>query len=157
MVTSTICSVFHHSKSMDLSCHAVWKTGKSQGIWKLTRKVREFQNWLKNQVFYTNGRIKFPDFWSIFKILDFSGFQVAWQPWSVDLPLWNTEYIMAITPKHNRSWKFYAIGNHIFLFSTFLATFLITTFFKKIPVEKFVFSVVRRKLNIFAIFHSDYG
>ena len=58
----------------------------------------------------------------------FPVFQVAWQPLSMDLPLRNTEHIVAVTLKHNRSRKFYAIGNHILLFSVFLATFLITTF-----------------------------
>ena len=75
----------------------------------------------------------------------------------MDLPLWKTEHILVVTIKHNRSRKFYAIGNHILLFSAFLATFLITAFFLKFPVEKFEFSVVRRKLKIFAIFRCDYG
>ena len=51
----------------------------------------------------------------------------------MDLLLWNTEHIVALALgllKHNRSRKFYAIGNHILLISTFLATFLITTFLK---------------------------
>ena len=69
----------------------------------------------------------------------FPGFQVAWQSWSMDLPLWNTEHIVAITLKHNRSRKFYAIGNHIPLFSAFLATFLITAFLKN----------SRRKIRVF--------
>ena len=66
----------------------------------------------------------------------------------MDLPLWNTEHIVEVTLKHNRSWKFYAsaIRNHILLFSAFLETFLITTFLKN-PVGKFEFSVVRRKLK----------
>ena len=75
----------------------------------------------------------------------------------MDLPLWNIEHIVAVTLKHNRFRKLYAIGNHILLFSIFLATFLISTFLKKIQVEKLEFSVVRRKLNIFAIFRGDYG
>ena len=74
----------------------------------------------------------------------------------MDLSLRYTEHIVAATLKHNRSHKFYAIGNHILLFSAFLATFLITTFLK-IPVEKLEFPVVLRKLKIFAIFRSDYG
>ena len=75
----------------------------------------------------------------------------------MDLPLWNIEHIVEVALKHNRSRKFYAIKNHILLFSSFLAKFLITTFLKKIPVEKFEFLVVRRKLKIFATFRSDYG
>ena len=43
----------------------------------------------------------------------FPVFQVAWQPWSMDFSLWNTEHIVAVTLKHNRSRKFYAIGYHI--------------------------------------------
>ena len=61
---------------------------------------------------------------------------------------------MAVSLRHNRSRKFCAIGNHILSFSAFLATFLIKTFFKKIPIEKFEFFVV---LKIFAVFRSDYG
>ena len=69
---------------------------------------------------------------------------------------WNTGHIMALTLKHNWSRKFCPIGHHILLFSTFLAIFLITNFLL-VTVEKLEFSVVRRKLKIFAIFHSDYG
>ena len=58
--------------------------------------------------------------------------------------------------KHNRfdriSRKFYTIRNHILLFSAFLATFLITIFLKKIPIEKFEFSVVVGKLKFFCNF-----
>ena len=75
----------------------------------------------------------------------------------MDLPLWNAKHIVAVTLKHNPSRKLYAIGNHILLFSALLATFLFTTFFKKISLEKLEFSVVRRKLKIVAIFRSGYG
>ena len=57
----------------------------------------------------------------------------------MDLLLWNTEHIVAVTLKHNRIRKFYAIGNHNLLFSAFLATFLITTFLKN----------SRRKIGVF--------
>ena len=73
----------------------------------------------------------------------------------MDLPLGNAALIVVINLKHNPSRKFYAIGNYNLLFSAFLATFLINTFLK-IPVEKFEFSVVRRKLKFFAILRSDY-
>ena len=72
----------------------------------------------------------------------------------MDLLLWNTEHIVAVTLKHNQSQKFYAIGDHILLFSAFLATFLIITFLKN---SRRKIRVFHRKLKIFAIFRSDYG
>ena len=57
----------------------------------------------------------------------------------MDLPLWNTEHIVGVTLKHNRSRKFYAIGTHILLFSAFLAAFLFTTFLK----------ISRKKIGVF--------
>ena len=55
-------------------------------------------------------------------------FQVPWQPWSMDFPLLNSEHIIAIALKHNRSRKFYAIENHILLFNAFLVNFLFINF-----------------------------
>ena len=51
--------------------------------------------------------------------LTFPGFPGSVAIWSIHLLLWNSEHIMAVTLKHNRSRKFYTTGNHILLFSAF--------------------------------------
>ena len=84
--------------------------------------------------------MKFPYFslifWSFFKFPDFSGqfsnsLTIRGFPGSVTTVIHGSTVMKywtywAVTLKHNWSRKFHAIGNHILLFCTFLATFLIT-------------------------------